>query len=198
LAALAAGAGPGALKEARDYAVRELAWSPADGGEARPENRAGALTRFLNRPLRVCGMVRNEGEPGGGPFWVRARAGGLTRQIVEGAQIDLGDPGQEAVFRRATHFNPVDMVCGLRDWRGQSFDLARHVDPEAVILTRKSVDGRDLLALEHPGLWNGGMADWITLLVEIPAATFNPVKTLNDLLREVHQDTGLPTGPAAA
>jgi hypothetical protein len=141
----------------------------------------------LNRPLRVCGMVKNTGEPGGGPFWVRASDGSISRQIVESAQVDPQSPDQQAVFRSATHFNPVDLVCGVRNWRGERFDLRRYVDVDAVFIAHKSEGGRSLKALELPGLWNGAMADWITLFVEVPIETFNPVKTVNDLLRPQHQ-----------
>ncbi len=148
--------------------------------------RAFAVDR-LDRPLRVCGMVPNRGEPGGGPFWVRGRDGSTSLQIVETAQVDVTDPGQRAILAAATHFNPVDLVCGLRDWRGRPFDLARFVDPEAVFVAEKSHEGRVLKALEHPGLWNGGMAGWNTIFVEVPAITFNAVKTVGDLLRPEHQ-----------
>jgi hypothetical protein len=146
-----------------------------------------ALSGLLDRPLRVCGMVPNTGEPGGGPFWVRGRGGAVTRQIVESAQVRAGDPDQAAIFRAATHFNPVFLACALDDARGRRFDLARFVDVDAVIVTRRSAGGRDLIALERPGLWNGGMADWITVFVEVPITVFNPVKTVNDLLRREHQ-----------
>ncbi len=148
--------------------------------------RAFAMDR-LDRPLRVCGMVPNRGEPGGGPFWVRGRDGRTSLQIVETAQVDVTDPGQRAILAAATHFNPVDLVCGLRDWRGRPFDLARFVDPDAVFVAEKSHEGRVLKALEHPGLWNGGMAGWNTIFVEVPAITFNAVKTVGDLLRPEHQ-----------
>jgi hypothetical protein len=141
----------------------------------------------LDRPLRVCGMLRNTGEPGGGPFWVRGKDGSVTLQIVESAQIDAKDPAQQEIFRSATHFNPVSLVCGLRDWRGESFDLRRFVDPDAVFIATKSKDGRALKALERPGLWNGAMADWNTVFVEIAPVNFTPVKTVNDLLRPEHQ-----------
>lgn len=144
----------------------------------------------LARPLRVCGMVPCEGDPGGGPFWVRTRDGGASLQIVETAQIDLGDPAQRAMLDGSTHFNPVDLVCALRDHAGRPFDLARHVDREAVFISEKSSGGRKLRALERPGLWNGSMADWSTAFVAVPAATFNPVKTINDLLRPPHQPPG--------
>lgn len=141
----------------------------------------------LDRPLRVCGMVANSGEPGGGPFWVRDAAGLVRRQIVEAAQIDRNDPQQAAMLAASTHFNPVDMACALRDWQGRPYDLARFVDDDAVIIAAKVQQGETLRVLELPGLWNGGMAGWLTQFVAIPAAAFNPVKTLFDLLRPAHQ-----------
>jgi hypothetical protein len=142
----------------------------------------------LNRPLRVCGMVKNEGEPGGGPFWVDDPDGqGVTSlQIVEEPQIDRNDPEQRTVWSSATHFNPVDLVCGVRDFRGRKFALPEFVDPATAVITRKSEKGRELLALERPGLWNGSMAFWNTVFVEVPITTFNPVKTVADLLRPQH------------
>lgn len=153
------------------------------GGEFRPPG----LDLDPRRPLRVCGVVPNTGEPGGGPFWVRGRDGRLTPQIVETAQIDPGSPQRQRVLRESTHFNPVNMVCELRDADGRSHDLRRFVDHDAVIVTRKSSGGRELRALERPGLWNGAMAGWNTLFVEIPLETFTPVKTVFDLLRPEHQ-----------
>ncbi len=141
----------------------------------------------MNRPLRVCGMVKNEGEPGGGPFWVRANDGRISLQIVEAAQVDPASPEQAEIWAAATHFNPVDIVCGLRDWRGNPFDLTRYVDPQSFLVSRKSSGGKTLKALELPGLWNGAMARWITVFVEVPVETFSPVKTITDLLRREHQ-----------
>ncbi|RLB34516.1 MAG: DUF4301 domain-containing protein [Deltaproteobacteria bacterium] len=145
------------------------------------------LLKLLNRPIRVCGMVRNVGEPGGGPFWVKDKDGQVSRQIVEVAQIDPSSEEQQAILRASTHFNPVDLACGVRDWQGNPFDLRQFVDPDAVFISKKSKDGRDLKALELPGLWNGAMARWITFFVEVPLITFNPVKTVNALLRAEHQ-----------
>jgi hypothetical protein len=139
------------------------------------------------RPVRVCGVVRNEGEPGGGPFWVANETGAPSLQIVEGAQVDHADPSQEAVWRASTHFNPVDLVCALRARDGTSYRLDDFVDPAAVFSARKSQDGRVLRALERPGLWNGAMARWHTVFVEVPIETFTPVKTIFDLLRPEHQ-----------
>ncbi len=157
---------------------------------AGPEERKRWIMRRLNRPIRVCGMVKNTGEPGGGPFWVEGKSGETSQQIVETAQIDPDDKGQQAMLAGSTHFNPVDLVCGVRDWRGEPFDLLEFVDPDTVFISLKSKDGKELKALEHPGLWNGSMAHWITLFVEVPAITFNPVKTVNDLLRKEHQPAG--------
>ncbi len=154
----------------------------------------GALVRLLDyligtldRPLRVCAMVRNQGEPGGGPFWVRAKDGSMRPQIVESAQVDMADARQRAIAASATHFNPVDLVCALRDTQGRPYPLRDFVDEEACFITSKSKDGMMVKALELPGLWNGSMAYWNTVFVELPVATFNPVKTVNDLLRESHQ-----------
>jgi hypothetical protein len=148
---------------------------------------AAALVEALDRPLRVCGMVRNTGEPGGGPFWVRGPDGRTRRQIVESAQIDLDDGAQRALFEASTHFNPVLIACAVRDWRGRPFDLHRFIDESAVFIACKSKDGQELKALERPGLWNGGMAAWHTVFVEVPIETFTPVKSVNDLLRPEHQ-----------
>ncbi len=145
------------------------------------------LFNKLNRPIRVCGMVKNEGEPGGGPFWVKNNNDELSLQIVESSQIDFSKKEQKEIVARATHFNPVDLVCGVRDFRGNPFDLKQFVDASTGFISNKSKDGRDLKAQELPGLWNGAMADWITVFVETPIITFNPVKTVNDLLREQHQ-----------
>lgn len=150
---------------------------------------AAALQDELDddRPLRVCGVVPNTGEPGGGPFWVKQADGSITRQIVESAEVELSDPQQKKIFAGATHFNPVFMVLSLRDRAGRPHDLGRFADPDAVIVTRKSSGGRELVALERPGLWNGAMARWNTVFVEVPGSVFNPVKTVNDLLRPEHQ-----------
>jgi hypothetical protein len=151
-----------------------------------PARRAYLISR-LDRPLRVCGVVPNQGEPGGGPFWVRAADGSVSPQIVEGAQIDPGDDEQQEIMGRSTHFNPVDIVCALRDPDGRPYDLKRFIDPDAVIVTEKSSSGRKLRALERPGLWNGAMAGWNTVFVEVPLETFAPVKSVLDLLRPEHQ-----------
>ncbi len=141
----------------------------------------------LNRPIRVCGMVKNTGEPGGGPFWVKHDDNSVSLQLVETSQIDTQEPEQKNILMSSTHFSPVDLVCGVRDYKGKPFDLRKYVDPNTGFISIKSKDGRDLKALELPGLWNGAMADWNTIFVEVPLITFNPVKTINDLLRKEHQ-----------
>ena len=135
----------------------------------------------LNRPLRVCGMVKNEGEPGGGPFWVRNSQGKTSLQIVESSQINQQNPQQKEIMMKSTHFNPVDMVCGTRTFEGDKFDLIQYVDSETGFISSKSYEGRPLKAMELPGLWNGAMAHWITLFVEVPLTTFHPIKTVFDL-----------------
>ena len=145
------------------------------------------LRRKLNRPVRVCGMVRNVGEPGGGPFLAYNADGTISPQILESSQIDMADPEKKAMFEQGTHFNPVDLVCGLRNYRGEAFHLPDYVDKATGFISHKSKDGRELKALELPGLWNGAMSDWNTVFVEVPLATFNPVKTVNDLFREQHR-----------
>jgi len=141
----------------------------------------------LNRPIRVCGMVKNEGEPGGGPFWVKDESGAVSLQIVESAQIDKKNKHQKEILKRATHFNPVDLVCGIKNYKGEPFDLTKFVDHKTAFITMKTKTGKDLKALELPGLWNGSMAFWNTIFVEVPLLTFNPVKTVNDLLKTPHQ-----------
>lgn len=141
----------------------------------------------LNRPIRVCGMVKNEGEPGGGPFWVKNADGNLSLQIIESAQVDLSNPQQKEIFSQSTHFNPVDLVCGTKNYKGEKFDLQQYTDPKQAFITAKTYMGKPLKALERPGLWNGSMANWITVFVEVPLITFNPVKTVNDLLKKTHQ-----------
>ncbi len=145
------------------------------------------LYNKLNRPMRVAGMVKNEGEPGGGPFWIKNQRGEISLQIVESSQINLKDPGQKDIVAASTHFNPVDLVCGLHNFKGEPFHLPDFVDPDTGFISQKSKDGKDLKALELPGLWNGAMAEWITVFVEVPLITFNPVKIINDLLRPQHQ-----------
>ena len=151
-----------------------------------PEN-VEKITAILNRPIRICGVVKNTGAAGGGPFWVKSTTGVTTLQIVELAQIDMKDPRQKAIVNKATHFNPVDIVCGIRNYKGEKFDLSKYSDPNTGFITSKSENGVAFKALELPGLWNGGMANWNTALVEVPLSTFNPVKTVNDLLSKEHR-----------
>lgn len=141
----------------------------------------------LNRPIRVCGMVKNAGEPGGGPFLAVNPDGSISPQILESSQIDLNDEKKKAMFLQGTHFNPVDLVCAIKDYQGNPFNLPEYVDKNTGFISLKSKDGKELKALELPGLWNGAMSDWNTIFVEVPASTFNPVKTVNDLLRREHQ-----------
>lgn len=151
------------------------------------EEKQSFLLDELNRPIRVCGVVQNVGEPGGAPFWVKSKKGTLSLQIVEKAQVNSDSHDQQKIWMSSTHFNPVDLVCAVRDYEGKPFDLRQYVDPEAVFITKKSKDGRELKALELPGLWNGAMSDWITIVVDVPRITFNPVKTIFDLLKPEHQ-----------
>ena len=158
---------------------------PASFRDMTAERKTRYLRDMLDRPIRVCGMVRNEGEPGGGPFWVSEPDGGESLQIVESSQIA---PGQKELMARATHFNPVDVACGLKNYLGRRFDLRQWTDPQTGFISEKSQQGRPLRAMELPGLWNGAMARWNTVFVEVPISTFAPVKIVNDLLRPQHQN----------
>ncbi len=171
------------LEEIQEFLNKDLFVKSASSQEA----SAAYLIEKLNRPLRVCGMVKNEGEPGGGPFLVKDKNGEISLQIIEGAQIDNDNPEQAKTAREATHFNPVDIVCSLRDHKGGGYDLHKFVDEEMSFIADKTKDGKPLKALERPGLWNGGMAKWNTIFVEVPVETFNPVKTVSDLLKDSHQ-----------
>jgi hypothetical protein len=151
------------------------------------EDKLPVVRRKLNRPMRVCGMVKNAGEPGGGPFWVTRKDGSESLQIVESSQMNLGDKSQKQIADTATHFNPVDLVCCTKDYNGNTFDLHDYVDENTAFISIKSSGDKNLKALELPGLWNGAMADWITIFVDVPIITFNPVKIVNDLLRKEHQ-----------
>jgi hypothetical protein len=151
------------------------------------EDKIGYLRDKLNKPIRVCGMVKNEGEPGGGPFWIKEENGNVSLEIIEFAQIDFNNKEQQEIANSATHFNPTDLVCGVRDYKGNKFNLTDFVDPNTAFITMKSQGGVDIKAYELPGLWNGSMAHWNSIFVEIPVSTFNPVKTVNDLLKPAHQ-----------
>lgn len=145
------------------------------------------LKKKFNLPMRICGMVKNEGEPGGGPFWVKHKTGEISLQIVENSQIDHDNYQQSKIAQEATHFNPVDIVCSFKNYKGAYFDLHKYVDRDTSFISQKTRNGKELKALEHPGLWNGGMANWISIFVEVPVETFNPVKTVADLLKPTHQ-----------
>lgn len=145
------------------------------------------LKNKIDRPIRVCGMVKNEGEPGGGPFWVKDEGANTSLQIVESAQIDKKVKSQKNIVKNATHFNPVDLVCSTKNYKGESYDLHKYVDHKTAFITNKTKSGQEIKALELPGLWNGSMANWNTIFVEVPLVTFNPVKTVNDLLKPTHQ-----------
>ncbi|RTZ04282.1 DUF4301 family protein [Flavobacterium sp. GSP6] len=151
------------------------------------DNKIKEIKAILNRPIRVCGMVKNEGEPGGGPFWVRDLQGGISLQIVEGFQVDLANDNQKTILDAATHFNPVDLVCSLKNYKKEKFDLTQFVDYSSGFIVEKNVAGKNIKGYELPGLWNGAMAKWLTVFVEVPLITFNPVKTVNDLLKPAHQ-----------
>lgn len=175
------------LDEAERFARGDLLLAfPGDFEQWGAERKRSYLIGKLHRPIRVCGVVPNAGEPGGAPFWVVGSDGLPSLQIVEKAQVNLEDPDQSKIWNSSTHFNPVDLVCALRDHKGIPYDLHRFVDPDAVFISKKSKDGKELRAIELPGLWNGSMSDWITLFVEVPLITFNPVKTVFDLLRPEH------------
>jgi len=148
---------------------------------------ASYLREKLNRPMRVCGVVKNVGEPGGGPFLTYNQDGTVSLQILESSQIDTNNEAYMKMFTQGTHFNPVDLVCAVKDYKGQPFDLPQFVDKTTGFISSKSKAGKELKALELPGLWNGAMSNWSTVFVEVPLGTFNPVKTVNDLLRDQHQ-----------
>lgn len=155
--------------------------------EMQPDQVASYIFAKLNRPMRVCGMVKNEGEPGGGPYLVYNADGTVSPQILESVQLDTSDHKIADLVKHASHFNPVDLVCAIRDFKGRKFQLTDYVDRSTGFLSDKSVDGIEIKALERPGLWNGAMSDWNTIFIEVPVETFNPVKTVNDLLRSTHQ-----------
>jgi hypothetical protein len=176
------------LNTIAEFLTRQLNVKVSEEFEKYSDNyKREYLREKLNRPIRVCGMVKNEGEPGGGPFWVRDQNWNISLQIVESAQVNLKDQAQKNILLNATHFNPVDIVCGTRDYRGNKFDLNDFIDEKSAFITHKTKNGQPLKAYELPGLWNGSMAHWNTIFVEVPVITFNPVKTVNDLLKPPHQ-----------
>jgi len=176
------------LKEIEKFLKNDLCFIPDENYfTLSGEEKTKYLFNKLNRPLRACGMVKNEGEPGGGPFWAKNNDGSISLQIVESSQIDMNDAEKQMIVKNATHFNPVDLVCCVKDFKGHKFDLTKYVDKNTCFISEKSKNGKALKALELPGLWNGAMSDWNTIFVEVPIETFNPVKVVNDLLREQHQ-----------
>jgi hypothetical protein len=179
---------PGVVDRALELITTELALVPPPAlASADHDSRHRWAVDRLDRPMRVCGVVVQAGEPGGGPFWVRETDGGLSGQIVESAQVDHSAPDQQEIWDSSTHFNPTDLVCALLDRHGRPFDLGRFIDPTTAFISQKTHEGRPLKSLERPGLWNGSMAGWNTAFIEVPAETFTPVKTLFDLLRPEHQ-----------
>lgn len=175
------------LSEICQFLENTLCISVPERLEEQPAELQEWLLRKLDRPIRVCGMVRNQGEPGGGPFLIREADGSTSLQILESSQINTADEEQRAFFESGGYFNPVDLVCSLRNHKGEKYELADYVNPKTAFLASKSQSGRELIALERPGLWNGAMHHWTTVFVDVPIETFNPVKEVNDLLRPEHQ-----------
>ena len=151
------------------------------------EDKISELKKTLNKPIRVCGMVKNEGEPGGGPFWIKNKKGAISLQIVESSQVNLKDKKQAKIMDSATHFNPVDLVCGIKNYKNEKFNLNDFIDHDSGFIVEKNSAGKNIKGYEYPGLWNGAMANWLTVFVQVPLITFNPVKTVNDLLKPAHQ-----------
>ena len=175
------------IEEIIRFVQNDLCCRKADIKELEDADLVIYLRKKLNRPMRVCGVVKNVGGPGGGPFLTYNQDGTVSLQILESSQIDKSNKEYMEMFTKGTHFNPVDLVCAVRDYKGNAFDLPKFVDPTTGFISQKSKSGKELQALELPGLWNGAMSDWSTIFVEVPLSTFNPVKTVNDLLREQHQ-----------
>lgn len=185
------------IKEIIDFVENKMSFPlPEEIKMFQFEYQKEYLIKILNRPIRVCGMVKNEGEPGGGPFWVQDEKGRHNLQIVESSQVDLTNENQRTIFKNSTHFNPVDIVCSIKDYEGNKFDLTKFVDDKAAFITEKTKNGKPIKAFELPGLWNGAMAKWTTIFVEVPIETFNPVKKVNDLLKPAHQPNNLDTNSA--
>lgn len=171
-----------------DYTREFISPEKADRLNSSDGNDFKMLTiNIYNRPVRICGMVKNTGEPGGGPFWIKNSIGDISKQIIESSQVEMNNDQQKALFNSSSHFNPVDLACYTRDYKGNKFNLNSFIDHEMTFVAIKSQEGKDVKTLELPGLWNGGMAGWITFFVEVPAETFSPVKTVFDLLRPEHQ-----------
>ena len=175
------------IEEIIRFVQNDLCCRKADIKELEDADLVIYLRKKLNRPMRVCGVVKNVGEPGGGPFLTYNQDGTVSLQILESSQIDKSNKEYMEMFTKGTHFNPVDLVCAVKDYKGNAFDLPKFVDPTTGFISQKSKSGKELQALELPGLWNVAMSDWSTIFVEVPLSTFNPVKTVNDLLRDQHQ-----------
>ena len=175
------------LEEIIRFVQHDLCCRKADIKELEDADLVIYLKKKLNRPMRVCGVVKNVGEPGGGPFLTYNQDGTVSLQILESSQIDKNNAEYMEMFTKGTHFNPVDLVCAVKDYKGNAFNLPDFVDRTTGFISSKSKNGKELKALELPGLWNGAMSDWNTVFVEVPLSTFNPVKTVNDLLRDQHQ-----------
>ena len=175
------------IEEIIRFVQQDLCCRKADIKELEDADLVIYLRNKLNRPMRVCGVVKNVGEPGGGPFLTYNQDGTVSLQILESSQIDKSNKEYMEMFTKGTHFNPVDLVCAVKDYKGNAFDLPKYVDSTTGFISQKSKSGKELQALELPGLWNGAMSDWSTIFVEVPLSTFNPVKTVNDLLRDQHQ-----------
>lgn len=176
------------IEEITDFLKQKLNMQIYDSFETlNVKDKISAVRSLLNRPIRVCGMVTNEGEPGGGPYWVTTQNNVVTLQIVESSQVDLNDDNQVKLMGSATHFNPVDLVCGIKNYQNEKFNLKDFVDPDSGFIVEKNTAGVNIKAYELPGLWNGAMANWLTVFVEVPLITFNPVKTVNELLNSPHQ-----------
>ncbi|MDE5874469.1 MAG: DUF4301 family protein, partial [Muribaculaceae bacterium] len=178
---------PERIEEMLDFLHKVLCITHDQTDSMSDEEKAAYIMKKLNRPFRVCGMVKNEGEPGGGPFLAFNPDGTVSPQILESTQIDPDNKEAQKMLKESTHFNPVDLVVSTKNWKGEKFNLPDFVDKATGFISLKSREGVEIKALELPGLWNGAMSDWNTILVEVPVSTFNPVKTVNDLLREAHQ-----------
>lgn len=177
------------LDEITAFVNREIGYKDIPGITFKErKERIKHLQNILNRPIRVCGMVKNEGEPGGGPFWVKNTDGSSRLMIIESAQTNLKDKEQKKIFEQSTHFNPVDLVCGIMNYKGKKMDLEKFIATDQGFITNKSYKGKDIKVQELPGLWNGAMANWITVFVEVPLTTFTPVKTVFDLFRFEHKN----------
>ena len=177
------------LDDIENFVFNEIGYKKPEKLTFKTEKeRKKYLENLLNRPIRICGMVKNEGQPGGGPFWVKGKDGSSRLMIIESAQINMKDKDQKKIFDSSTHFNPVDLVCGVKNYKGKKFDLEKFIDHNQGFITQKSYKGKDIRVQELPGLWNGAMAEWITVFVDVPLSTFTPVKTVFDLQQFEHRN----------